>query len=101
MATQYEDINAYSNDRTMAQVRVATMVAAQAIIERVGGESPPGAGEIAWAKSVLSNLDYEAARMFRAVLAANVAIPVATIATVDDATVQAAVDAAVALFTAA
>jgi hypothetical protein len=88
--------NSAAGDPLKSQVRIATMVAAQNIIALGAAMT---AAQRAWAQSVLTNLEYESHRMFLAVLAANVAQPLASITGASDATVQTAVNAAVPLFT--
>ena len=72
-------------------VEVAVWVKATGII----GEASPSAGRLAWAESALVSSAVEASKLVPYLLAANKALTAGQILSAADATVQAAVDAAV------
>lgn len=99
MAT-YQELHALAtNDVLRTKIRVGCIVAAETI--RTEAEDTPGhAARLAWARAVFANPAVESERMTWAVLAANRAATPEQITGATDATIQAKVDAAVALFAA-
>jgi hypothetical protein len=97
MASYQELLEASSDPTLTAKLRVAVVIAA----ETVRTELPATANHVnrlTWAANVFANPDGEARRMMWAVLAQNKAASLAAILGASDATVQAAVDAAVDVF---
>ena len=97
MATYEELLTAESNDNLNRKVRVAVIIAAETVrTEDVA--TPNHADRLLWAKAVFQSPSTEASRMVWAVLAQNKDATFAQIVGASDASVQTAVDAAVAVF---
>jgi len=96
MATYAELIEASGNSALVARVRVACVVAADAI--RANGSAT--AAQKAWAKAIFDDPETGQRAVLWSVLAQNRAATLAQIVGATDAQVQTAVDAAVPLLTA-
>lgn len=97
MATYAELLQASEHAGLNAKVRVACIIAAEAVrTESVGTTNH--ANRVKWAKAVFANPLQEAPRMLWAVLAQNSGATLAQIQAASDATVQTAVNAAVDVF---
>ena len=94
MASYSEIYNLFSEKAFRNKVRVACIIAA----ETIRTEDPPSATRLAWAKATFEDPLNAADKMRMAVLAANNALPVATILAATDAQIQAKVDAAIDVF---
>lgn len=95
MATYAELLNiATTSDAFKQKVRVACIVACD-VIRAEADATPNHAARKAWARQTLQSPDTAASQMVLAVLAQNRAFTAAQITGADDATVQAAVNAAV------
>jgi hypothetical protein len=97
MATYAEILTASENPAITSKIRVACIVAAETIRTEAASVANH-ANRLLWAKAVFNNPQAEANRMIWAVLAQNRAATLAVIIAASDATVQAAVDAAVDVF---
>ena len=97
MATYSELIEASNHSPLIDRVRVACLVAAEAI-RNEADTVPDHAARLAWARGVFANPEAEQTRMLWATLVQNRAAPLASIKSADDSTVQTAVTAAVNLF---
>jgi hypothetical protein len=97
MATYVELLSAAQNPNVADRVKVACIIAAETI-RLEPGATANHANRLIWAKGVFADPGTAAGRMLWAVLAQNAAIPLATIVGASDATVQAAVNAAVDVF---
>lgn len=97
MATYSELIEAAGHSPLIERVRVACLVAAEAI-RNEAGTTPNHAARLAWARGVFASPESEQTRMLWAALVQNRLLPLAAIKAADDAAVQTAVDSAVALF---
>lgn len=94
MATYLELLQAQANDTLRQKVRVACVVAADAVrVESYGTANH--ANRLAWAKGVMQNPELAGDAMVWAVLAQNAAVPLANILGASDAAVQTAVAAAI------
>lgn len=97
MATYAELLQASENQTLNARIRVACIIAAEAIrTENVGTTNH--ANRVKWAKAVFANPLQEAQRMVWAVLAQNASATLSQITGASDSTVQTAVNAAVDVF---
>lgn len=97
MATYAELLQASENSTLMGKIRVAVIIAAEAVrVENTGTANH--ANRLKWAKRAYENPDAEAQRMMRAVLAQNASATLGQITGASDATVQTAVNAAVDVF---
>jgi hypothetical protein len=83
-----------SGDPLKLQIRVAIVVAANAILNEATGTTNH-ANRLIWAKEAVSSPDTEAQKMLWAVLAQNAALTVTQITTASDSAVQTAVNNAV------
>jgi hypothetical protein len=83
------------NDTLKQQIKMAIAVTAQTITTELG-TVPNHSSRVAWAKQALASPDAAVESVMWSVLAANAAATVVQITTATDATVQTAVDAAVA-----
>jgi hypothetical protein len=83
-----------SGDPLKLQIRVAIVVAANAILNEATGTTNHAA-RLIWAKTAVSSPEVEAEKMLWAVLAQNVSFTVSQITAASDATVQTAVNNAV------
>lgn len=99
MATYAELLTAAGNAGLRDKVKVAVIVAA-ALVRAEAWDTPDHGARLNWAKRAFADPDTEATRMLWALLAEFRDSPVAAITGATDAQVQAAVNAAVALFTA-
>ena len=99
MATYAELLTASANAALRDKVKVAVVVAA-ATIRAEDPNTPDHGARLDWAKRAFANPDGEATRMLWALLAEFKDATPAQITGATDAAVQAAVNAAVALFTA-
>lgn len=97
MATYAELLTAYSHPGLRNQVRVAVVIAAEAVRTEAGATSNH-ANRLIWAKGVYANPDAESVRMMWAVLAQNAAATYIAITTATDASVQTAVNNAIDVF---
>jgi hypothetical protein len=97
MANYAELLLASENDTLRNKVRVACIIAAEAIRTEDAGTANH-ANRVAWAKTVFANPNSEAERMLWAVLAQNKNAALAEITGATDASVQTAVNAAVDVF---
>lgn len=98
MASYAELLTLSESEALRNKVRVACVIAAEKV--RVEAAAVPNhAARLVWAKAVYAAPDTVAQRMLWAVLAQNQAVNSTTILAATDATVQAAVDAAVDVFT--
>lgn len=97
MATYIELLSAADNGTLLGKVRVACVIAAEAVRTEPGATANH-ANRLIWAKSVYTNPDSVARQMLMAVLGQNAATPLTAIIGASDATVQAAVNAAVDVF---
>ncbi len=95
MATYQELIEASGNSALIGKVRVACVIAADAI--RTNGAAT--AGQKAWAKMIFDNPESGQRAVLWSVLAQNKTATLAQITGATDAQVQTAVDAAVPLLT--
>ncbi len=96
MAT-YEELFGLYNSALRNRVRVACIIAAEMVMNEDSGTANH-INRLIWAKSVFQNSDFEAKRMFLAVLAANNAVSVVNITGATDAAIQANVDDHIDLF---
>lgn len=97
MATYLELEDLFGNGTLKAKIRAAVIIAA----ESIRTEDPATANHanrLIWAKQAFSNTESAVSEMLKATLAANKDASVAQITGASDATVQAAVDAAVDIF---
>lgn len=97
MATYQELLTAAQSDDLKKKVRVACMIAANAIMTE-NTATPNHAGRLAWARSVYENPEAIGKKMLWAVIAQNNAVALSAITGASDANVQTAVNAAVDLF---
>lgn len=97
MATYDELLLAAENGTLRNRIRVACVVAAEAIRTELTSVTNH-ANRLVWAKAVFANPQYEAERMLWAVLAQNRTATLAQITGANDATIQTAVNAAVDVF---
>lgn len=97
MATYDELLTASNDDGLRRKIRVAVVIAAETIRTEIDAV-PNHANRYAWAKAVFEAPEVYAQRMVMAVLAQNKSATLAQITGASDATVQAAVDAAVNVF---
>ena len=98
MATYAELLTASANAALRDKVKVACIVASHAV-RNENPDTPDHGARLDWAKRTFANPDGEATRMLWALLAEFKDSAPAQITGATDAQVQAAVDAAVALFT--
>lgn len=97
MATYAELLTASENPTLNGKIRVACIIAAEAV--RVeSGATANHANRLIWAKAVFANPLQESQRMLWAVLAANQGATLAQITGASDSTVQTAVNAAIDVF---
>lgn len=97
MATYAELLQAQSDNTLNLKIRVACIIAAEAV--RTANPGPSNqAARLAWAKRVFEDPRKEGERMIWAVLAQNASATLAQITGASDATVQTAVNAAVDVF---
>lgn len=89
MATLEELRDLYSDDGLRKRVEVATVIAAQALLEAVPGT----ANGRAWALVVLQNPNLWGRVVYKSILATNAATSVAQIQGATDSAIQTAVDA--------
>lgn len=97
MATYDELLLAAEDAGLNKRIRVACVIAAEAVRTEAAGTTNH-ANRMLWAKAVFQSPGTEAQRMVWAVLAQNKAVALAAITGASDATVQAAVAAAVDVF---
>lgn len=97
MATYAELLTASENSTLNQKIRVACIIAAEAI-RTESGATTNHANRLVWAKAVFANPNAEAQRMLWAVLAQNKDATLAAITGATDAAVQTAVNAAVDVF---
>jgi hypothetical protein len=97
MATYAELLTASNNDTLRQKVRVACVIAAEAVRTEASATTNH-TNRLAWAKAVFMNPESEGNRMMWAVLAQNAAATYAAIIGATDAAVQTAVNAAVDVF---
>lgn len=97
MATYDELLTANANTGLLNKVRVATVVAATAVMIE-SDQIANHANRLQWAKEVFADPAQAGSRMMWPVLAQNKAATLAAITGATDATVQTAVDAAVNVF---
>jgi hypothetical protein len=97
MATYTEIVNAAKDEALRQRVAVACVVAANGIFAE-DAQTANHAGRLVWAKKVYESPESEASRVLWSVLAQNKDATVEQIAAVTDASLQTAVDAAVAAF---
>lgn len=97
MATYAELLTVSTNEALINKIRVAVVIAAE-VVRTEQDATPNHSNRLLWAKHVYANPDSEAQRMVWAVLAQNKDAPLAAIEGADDATVQAAVNAAIDVF---
>jgi len=97
MATYAELLTASENDALRQKIRVAVVIAAEAVRTESTGVANH-ANRLIWAKSTFSDPDGAAKRILWAVLAQNKSATLAAIIGATDAAVQTAVDAAVDVF---
>lgn len=97
MATYAELLTASENSTLNQKIRVACIIAAEAI-RTESGATTNHANRLIWAKAVFANPAAEAQRMLWAVLAQNKDATLAAITGATDAAVQTAVNAAVDVF---
>lgn len=97
MATYDELLSAAGNTNLINRVRVATFVAATAIMSEPD-TAPLHAERLQWAKQVFADPAAHGLRMIWPVLAQNKTAPLASITGASDAAIQTAVDAAVNTF---
>ena len=97
MATYDELLIAAGNTGLVNKVRVACVVAATTIMSEAGTVTNH-ANRLLWAKTVFSDTAAAGEKMMWPVLAQNKTAALSSITGADDATVQAAVDAAVNVF---
>jgi hypothetical protein len=97
MATYHELLLAAENSDLRKKVKVATVVASEAI-RTESGATPNHAQRLVWAKSVFESPEVVTDRVLWAVLAQNKDAAYSAIISAADAVVQTAVDAAVDLF---
>lgn len=94
MATYNELLQASANDDLNARMRVAVIIACEAIRTEVD-TTPNHAARLAWARQTLANPEFAARQMIWAVLAQNAGFTLAQITGATDAALQTAVNAAV------
>lgn len=94
MATYAELLTAFESDSVRNRVRVALIVACEAI-RTEPSNTPNKTNRMRWAKATLASPASVVDSMMWAVLAQNRAQPLSTILGASDAAVQAAVDAAI------
>jgi hypothetical protein len=97
MATYDELLQAAENATLRNRIRVACVIAAEAVRTEVG-TTTNHANRLIWAKAVFANPTAEADRMLWAVLAQNKAATLAQITGATDSAIQTAVSAAVDVF---
>lgn len=97
MATYAELLSISENSTLKNKIRVAVIVAAEAVRTEVN-TTPNHANRLIWAKSVFQHPNGEADRMLWAVLAQNKDLTTAQITSATDAQVQTAVNNAVDVF---
>lgn len=97
MATYAELDQAAQNDLLRLKVRVACIIAAEAI-RNEAGTTPNNANRLLWAKRVFAHPVQESERMLWAVLAQNQGATLAQITGASDSAVQSAVNSAVNVF---
>lgn len=97
MATYAELILASQNGTLTDKIRVACIIAAEAI-RTEAGTTTNHANRMLWAKQVFDNPSMEQVRMTWAVLAQNQAVALTSIVGASDSAVQTAVNAAVDVF---
>jgi hypothetical protein len=97
MATYTELLSAADNTNLLGKVRVACVIAAEAIRTEAGATANH-ANRLLWAKSVFSNPELTARQMLWAVLGQNAGTALSQIIGASDATVQTAVNTAVDVF---
>jgi hypothetical protein len=96
--TYAEFLTAQADDTLNRKVRVAVLIAADAIRAEIG-TTPNHVARVAWAKATFNNPGAAAVAMIGAVLAANIGATLAVVLAASDATVQTAVNAAVDVLT--
>jgi hypothetical protein len=87
-------VTSSAGDALKIQVRVGVVIAANTIANEGTGVANHAA-RLIWAKQAVTSPDSEADKMLWALLAQNAAVPLSTILSVSDATVQTAINAAV------
>ena len=97
MATYFELLQAAEHQDLTRRVRVAVIVAAEAVRAESGGTANHP-NRLVWAKGVFERPDQEAQRMLWVVLAQNKDATLAQIIGASDSVVQSAVNAAVDVF---